>query len=308
MKLHHLRDFLAIAHAGSIRAAARDLGLSQPGLTRSLGELEKELGIPLLERHARGVVLTTSGESFVLRARAATEEIRRAREEVAQQRGEKSGSVAIGMSSAVWLALAPGAVLAFRKDHPEVRLRLMEGFFFNLEQRLRDGTLDFYVGPLPERPLGNAYRTLPLFQNEPRIVGRRNHPRKAAKSLRELVGEEWIVTGVRESPEAEFAEVFTAHGLRPPVATIRADSLIGVAALISATNALAVLPSQWVSTPLFSNALEPIAVKERFAGPDIVQISRTALPLTPVAERLSVLLQREAAGQISRGKPNARRG
>ena len=246
VKLHHLRNFVAIAQAQSVRGGARTLGLSQPTLTRSLGELEDDLGIPLLERHARGVLLTETGQAFLVRAQAALEEIRRAREEIGQIRGEKTGSVAVGLSSAAWLALAPRAVLAFRKEYPEVRLRLFEGFFSNLEQRLRDGTLDFYVGPLPERPIGEAYRVVLLFRNEPLIVGRRNHPRKAAKSLKELVDEEWIVTGVRERPESEFAEVFTAHGLRPPDATIRADSLIGVAALLAGTDALAVLPRQWV--------------------------------------------------------------
>ena len=96
--------------------------------------------------------------------------------------------------------------------------------------------------------------------------------------------------------------MFTAHGLRPPNATIRADSLIGVAALLAGTDALAVLPRQWVDTPLLSSAIEPIPVRERFAGPHIAQICRAALPLTPVADRFSLLLQREAVSQV-RGKP-----
>ena len=57
-KLHHLRDFAAIARAESVRSAARSLGLTQPALTRSLRELELEIGGVLCERHARGIVLT----------------------------------------------------------------------------------------------------------------------------------------------------------------------------------------------------------------------------------------------------------
>ena len=62
MKLHHIRDFIGIAQARSMRAAARELGIAQPALTRSLQELETELGTPLLERHARGVAGETGDE------------------------------------------------------------------------------------------------------------------------------------------------------------------------------------------------------------------------------------------------------
>lgn len=65
MKLHHFREVVAIAERGSIRAAARHLAMAQPALTRSLAELERELGAPLFERRARGVVATALGQAFI---------------------------------------------------------------------------------------------------------------------------------------------------------------------------------------------------------------------------------------------------
>jgi DNA-binding transcriptional LysR family regulator len=53
MKLTQMRDVVAIAERGSLRAAARHLRLAQPALTRSVQELERELGVPLFERRAR---------------------------------------------------------------------------------------------------------------------------------------------------------------------------------------------------------------------------------------------------------------
>lgn len=301
MKLHHLRDFIAIARAQSVRGAARDLGLTQPALTRSLGELERELGAVLLERHARGVVLTAVGDAFLVRARAALEEIRRGGDEVAQLRGEATGAVTVGLSGTAWLALAPEVFTAFKRAYPDVRLRLVEGFFGTLEAQLRNGTMDFYVGPLPGTPLSDAYRTLPLFEKDVVIVGRVDHPLRNAKSLRALLDAEWVVTGVRERPEAEFERVFTERGLAPPTRTTRVDASIGVAVLLSETDALAVLPVQWMQTRLFKHALAAIPVKERFTAPGIVQIARAGLPLTPAAEHLSVLLQRAAQAYAARG-------
>ncbi|HTP81621.1 MAG TPA: LysR family transcriptional regulator, partial [Alphaproteobacteria bacterium] len=58
MKLSQVRDVVAVAERGSLRAAARHLGAAQPALSRSIHELERELGVPLFERRARGMVLT----------------------------------------------------------------------------------------------------------------------------------------------------------------------------------------------------------------------------------------------------------
>ena len=72
MKLTHLRDVLAVAEQGSIRAAGRLLGTTQPAITRSIRELEHELGVSLFERHAKGIRLTDMGQVFVRRAAAGT--------------------------------------------------------------------------------------------------------------------------------------------------------------------------------------------------------------------------------------------
>ena len=66
MRLTQIRDFLAVVEAGSINAAARKLGVSQPGLTKSLGSLEAELSASLLKRTPTGVTLTRLGQAFHL--------------------------------------------------------------------------------------------------------------------------------------------------------------------------------------------------------------------------------------------------
>ena len=67
MKLHQIRDLLAVAQKGSLRAAARHLRVAQPSISRSIRSLEREVGVPLLERQARGTVLTPSGQLFATR-------------------------------------------------------------------------------------------------------------------------------------------------------------------------------------------------------------------------------------------------
>jgi len=297
MKLHHLRDFLAIAQARSIRAAARQLGLSQPALTRSLRELEHELDAPLFERHARGIVLTPIGAAFYRRTHAAMQDIRRAREEVAWLRGRQDGAVAVGLSGAVWLALVPAVFAAFRQAYPTVRLHMMEGFFPLLESRLADGTLDFYIGPRPQSLDAKRYRlSPPLFTSERVIVGRKEHPLLHARQLEELANAQWILTGARDLDQ-EFTDVFTHHGLPAPLALVKADSMMGVATLLSMTDALALLPEQWVASPLFSDRVAVIPIAGCIDSVDIVSITRAGLPLMPAAMHLAALFER-AAGHV----------
>jgi LysR family transcriptional regulator, regulator of abg operon len=147
MKVQHFREVVAIANAGSIRAAARYLDVAQPALTRSLAELEREIGAPLFERRPRGVVATPLGQAFALRAQLIVAEMRRMRDELDQLRGSTKGSVTVGLSIAAHLALLPSILRPFRTRYPDTRLHVIEGFYPTLESGLRGGTVDFYVGP-----------------------------------------------------------------------------------------------------------------------------------------------------------------
>ena len=104
MKLHQLRAMLAISESGSIQEASRLLHISQPALSKSIKELEAELGVPLLIRSNRGITVTEYGERLVRRARLILEEVRRAREEIETLKGTMDGKVAIGVSP-----VTPGA-------------------------------------------------------------------------------------------------------------------------------------------------------------------------------------------------------
>ena len=77
MKLHHLRNVVAVVERGSLRAGARHLGLAQPAVSRSIKELEQELGLVLFERNKFGMTLTRAGEVFVRRAKGIQAELAR---------------------------------------------------------------------------------------------------------------------------------------------------------------------------------------------------------------------------------------
>ncbi len=290
IKLHHLRDFVAIAQHGSLRGAARALGLAQPALTRSLSELERELDTSLVERHSRGVVLTAIGQRFLTRAQSAVEEVRRAGEEVAQLGGSSRGSVAMVLSTAAMIALLPSAVPAFQRIYPQARLKVIEGVYPTVEARLLSGEFDFFIGPRPER-LDSSLKLELLFANERAVVGRKGHALRLAGSLKNLGGAQWLLTGLREREQEEYEELFGAYGLPVPQSWVRMESTLGLLSLLTATDSLVLLPRQWTDAPMFKAVLEEIVVAEKLLAPDIVLISRAGVPLTPMAQSLSDLLR-----------------
>jgi len=202
MKLNQLRDLVAIVEHGGLRAAARRLGVAQPLLTRSVRGLEKELGTPLFERQARGMVLTPLGRLFHERARGMVNELRRARDELAQAQGSGAGTVIAGLSIMPHMGLLPRALPAFRRRYPQVYLQLIEGLFPDLESQLRSGAIDFYLGAAPGTvPAG--FIVEPLFSNTRAVVCRKGHPLARSRSLKALAGAEWAL------PSTDYATTTT---------------------------------------------------------------------------------------------------
>ena len=109
MKLHQLRAALTVAEHGSLRGAARALGMSQPALTHNIGELERELGAPLFERRSRGMTTTPVGELVLRRARTIINEARHVLEDVQQFVGGDKGEVAVCLSIVAHFVLLPVA-------------------------------------------------------------------------------------------------------------------------------------------------------------------------------------------------------
>ncbi|MEJ8848623.1 LysR family transcriptional regulator [Variovorax rhizosphaerae] len=302
MKLHHLRDLLAVADHGSLRAASREIGIAQPAMTRSIQELERELGAPLFERKARGIVPTAIGEAFIRRARSVDNELTRARDEVAQLRGLTHGNLRVAMSMVPHMALLPDTLRPFRLRFPDVRLDIVDAVYPTVAAEMADGTIECYVGPAPEL-LPDGMRVEKLFDNTRVIVGRKGHPLAQAKSLRALVDAEWVTTSITEQAEHELGPLFAQHGLREPTLVLQAHSALTLIVALLYSDMLTMLPVQWMHFPLTRDVLQVIEVAEPLAAPPMCIIQRAGLPLTPAGEYLCDLLRR-AAGHVETGAPD----
>ena len=293
MKLNQIREVLAVAELGSLRAAGRYLGIGQPTITRSIRDIEHELGAALFERDSKGVRLTTIGHAFVRRASRVEQELRCAREEVNQLKGESTGQVSVAVSVAASIALLPYVVPKFHERYPDGLLRLSESLFPPVENDIIDGQLEFYVGALDISTSRPSLTVEKLFDNRRLIIGRKGHRLTHAKSLKDLGSAGWVrPTLSPRSAEADFDGVFTSLGLPAPRIVVHSRSALLTVLTVASTNYLTVGPKQWVEDSPFADRIQPILVVNPLEAVPVCLVRKSAVPLTPMGEHLCDLFRR----------------
>ena len=285
MRLSQLHAFVAVVESGSLRAAARAIGVSQPAITKSIRQLEEELHVPLLQRNARGASMTPAGKAFLARAKVIQTELRRAEDDLQSFRGGAAGAVAFGIAPQTCMALVPDAVQQFRRRFPTARMRIVEGVPSGLLPQLRDGTLDFIVGMGSTHAGGAGVRFKPLFRPSLVVAARKGHPLRDATSLRDLSTAQWLMyypLGSGAMLEKAFAEA----GVGAPPGVIQCESYATALALIGQTDTLGLIMPQ-VLSGAYGSGLQQIRIRERVPLPLVGLYVRADAPLTPAGAAMA---------------------
>lgn len=212
MKVHQLQALVAVADTGSIRAAARLLDLSHAAVTKSMRELEADAQLPLLMRTARGIDFTETGRMLLGHARLIVGQIERANTELGELRGEVTGRLSIAVTPWIMLTFLTQAVQNFRQRMPGVQLEIFEGLTAVALPRLREGSLDFAVGPVSPTMSLQEFDCTPLLTYEMSVIARRDHPCANATSLHQLLDQDWVVNYAQANYGAFMQELFWQHG------------------------------------------------------------------------------------------------
>lgn len=184
-----------IAATGSVSAAAQSLSFTPSAISQQIAALERETGVPLLERDGRGIRLTDAAHALVRRADVILAELRRAESDLEAVKDAAIGSLSIGAFPSSGTLLVPTALKALTTTHPGVDVRLTELEPEESLPMLQDGRLDLTIAfecdlvPLAHR----AFEEETLFR-EPMLVA--HAPSKFGQAeaidLRRLRGESWI--------------------------------------------------------------------------------------------------------------------
>ena len=150
VSVRQLRLVAAIAEAGSMVRAGEAIGMTQPGVSKAVRDLERDLGVALFERGNRGVTPTSYGEALVRHARRALAQLEHAAQEIDDLAHGAGGRVAVGTLLAASAWLLPRAIDRLRTERPRVIVDVVEGTNDRLQPMLLRGRAR-HGGGTPER-------------------------------------------------------------------------------------------------------------------------------------------------------------
>ncbi|MGW0613231.1 LysR family transcriptional regulator [Streptomyces sp. NPDC002788] len=244
MALTAWRTFVTVCRLGSLSAAAAELGYTQSAVSRQIAGLERELGVPLVQRHVRGVRPTPAGEVFRHHALATLNEADRAVRAVRDVRhGAPSRPLAVGATPSLAAGIVPVAIRRLLETEGPLSWSLLPALSQELHERLIAGTLD--VAVVTDAPPGLTgdprveRRFLGLDEMVVVLPAGHPHAGRGPVRIQELADEIWV-----EDNDGS-ATLLRQHAARAGVTAridLAAADLFGKLALVAAGHAIALTP------------------------------------------------------------------
>lgn len=272
LKLALLRVADALDAHGSLLKASAALGVGQPALSRSLHELEEIIGVPLFERHARGVRPTEAGVVVIRLARRIRGELVRAEEELDAIGDGGDGIVTIGVLPVAAVGMLPGALIRLRSKHPTLKVRLEQGRMEDLLPLLASREIDLIVGRLYAPAVPDAFLREPLWEEPISVLARAGHPIFAAEravAAEDLRRFDLALPTVTQRVGQEIDRLLALLGLAPDAA-LRSSSYGFIREMLLATDHISVMPRSLMVGDLLRGTLRvvplPVPAPPRPAG------------------------------------------
>lgn len=252
----------AAARCGSLTAAAAELGLTQPALSKSIRALERVLGVPVLERGRFGAVPTEYGEALIARGRAIEAELRAAADEVDAIRGARRGRVVVGCGPSEATRLLPLALEALHAGDPGLRVTVLYGLNEALMPMVRRGEVDFALSSVPRTASDPELQHETLHTDTAVVVAHADHPLAARRGVRpaDLAGQRWVLARRHELERRALDDLFLQAGLRPIDAEIETTSAVLMKTVVLQGRHLSFLPREMIHWEERAGLLRPVAV------------------------------------------------
>ncbi|MFA4135039.1 MULTISPECIES: LysR family transcriptional regulator [unclassified Brevibacillus] len=238
MTLFQMEVLVAVTNAGNFTRAGEQIGLSQSGVSHTIGALEKELGISLFTRNRSGVKLTAAGEKIVASARIILENVSVIKQ-VATESGEHvETTLRIASFPSVTAQLLPKLLKSIESHYPHMQTKLYEGSYQEIKEWIRSGVVDVGFHVWPDDELEGILLTTDALH----AVVPAQHPlaKEQSLTLEQLASESFLMpmAGCHLLIGAEFAKV----GLTPNVVYEIADNTT-ILAMVESGVGVTVVPS-----------------------------------------------------------------
>ena len=292
LRMRHLRLLDKIALSGSLSAAAEAIGMSQPGATKMLQELEQAFGCKLIERSAKGGALTSAGQHVLERLRIALHSLGTAR--TALNTRKELPLIRLGIIPLVGLHALSHVVSTLQSENNLPMLQIELGTVESLLQELSEGRVDCVVGFLDEttalHDIGK-FKVTPLWEEKLVIVGAEDHPLSGYKkiSMQKVRDSDWILMPQGSSSRRAVERLFLHAGLPPPKPYIETASFHIELSLVAISKMLAAVPeSAYRQHP---SGVKILPMEMGFPSTTLVFATLAGVPVLPSVEMLAQRFQ-----------------
>lgn len=283
----YYRVFYYVAKYGNISQAAKLLLNNQPNLTRTIKNLEAELGSPLFSRTNRGMKLTPEGEKLYSHIKVAFEHIEAGEAEITASRNLQSGTVFVAASEVALRCLLIPALKRYRTLYPEIRIRISNHSTPQAIASLKDGTADIAVVTTPILHSASLTETNVKTINEVAICSPAFSSLIGRKvALNELLDYPLISLGADTKSYEFYSSFFTKHNLpyRPDIEAFTADQILF---MVESDLGVGFVPTEFINQ---SSNVKIIDLAEKIPERSICLLKRKEQPLSVAAKALEKMI------------------
>lgn len=241
MEINQLKYFCALANTRHFTRTAQEISISQSALSRSIHKLEQELGTPLFKRGSREILLTSSGQRFLIHAERALRELEKGRQEIESERDPDHGVISLSFMHSLGIHILPQLLSEFKQLYPHIQFNLDQDNSSVLARSLLEGKSDICLCSIMVNMEQLAW--LYLYTEELFAVVPKNHPFAGRKSidLEDLEGQPFITLKPNYSLRILTDQFCAISGIRPSI-IFEGDDINTAASLVSAHLGVSLLP------------------------------------------------------------------
>lgn len=269
MELHQLRYFLTALHEGSFSAAADKHRVTQQAISKSIGRLERELGVPLFVRAGHALEATPAGRLLATHAQVMDGESQQFQRHLGELLGAEPAELHVGAGPTAARHLVAETVRRMLDQWPDIRVSVSGGTTRSMAPQLQRGELDAFVSVLVQRKPDPQLRCEVMCREPTLLVARAGHAlaRRRRVGLADTLRYPWLGGAGMDHWGDVVRSSFVAAGLKPPQPRVKTDSLPFAYGFLATTDHLAVMPAALVQPDLDAGRLAAININVDWSRP-----------------------------------------
>ena len=303
IKLRDLHVLQAVAQAGSMTKAAGELAISVPVVSKAIAELEHTIGVPLLDRSAKGVEPTAYGRALLRRGLAAFDELRQGVRDIEFLADPTVGEVRVASTAPLAASFVAGVIDRLSRRYPRLVFHPTVADTSILRRQLAERDVDLVIGRRFGALADEEVDFERLYDNPYVVMAGVKSPwvRRKKVRLSELMEEPWVLPSSDSAVGSFLVEAFRAEGLSYPRAAVVAFAYEVRMSLLATNRYLTILPESTLRFPATHPRIKRVPVELPLRPMPIGIITLKNRTLSP-ATQLFIDAAREMAKPLSKGK------